>query len=738
MKRIKKQKNVHAAEENKIKKIMKIKRKSREETQDKNQKFSLIYSLKLRLLAGFLVPVCFVVMVGSYAYQKAAEGMLKNYESSTLQTLQMTVQYMDFGFETMEADSLQIFNDENVVLYALGQKNDDPAGEKQILNYVKNMINMKKVSNQFIEEIHLVTGNGTNCITSAAIGKGGSTDGFYQELLEEKQEPLSSRVNSEKWAGTHEVLDGKFLIDSGKYICSQYRILSTGNAAVIIDVSMAQVEEILKSMELGEGSIVGFVTADGRETVISEEAYSEESYSFVNQDFFEKAVQGDEEQGFEYIRRNGKEYLFMHSRCEANGSTICALVPKSSLMVEAEDLKRACTLMILLSGIVVLIIGMALLLSISKNMGRLTRRLSLAAGGDLTVNMDIRSKSEFGVLAQYIRATISNTGQLIRKAAHIAENVEESVNEVYESADNLRDSSVGIARSVEEISLGAGQQAQDAEQCLIKMDNLSGLIVQTKEYVSEMSGSIKETGGRVLYGREEMEKLLEKEKETKEITGKVADWGEELLLKSEEISEFVERISDIADETELLSLNASIEAARAGEAGRGFAVVAEQIKKLAVSSRESSQKIEAVILEVTSLMNVSRDSSRTAKEIVETQDEIVARTEAVFGQIYECMENIEKNAAQVSDSMIEMMQEREDTLKAVESISSVLHQTAASSSFVKEMIVNQTNQVDVVEKRVRELKEDTRQLAQAVNKFKIEEQKIEEQEIEEQEIEEQN
>ena len=680
----------------------------------KKSNTNFLHSLKAQLFLGFLIPVCFVALVGVYAYQKASEGMLKNYENSTMQTIQMTTQYIDFGLTAIETDSLQLFVDENLVAYALDTYKNEPALGKNVLNNCKKMFNMRSVSNEFIENIHLITSGSVGCLTTAQIKSDSDLTGFYKDLLEEKGEVITSRDSLDNWSGLHVMLDEKFLLDSNNYVCSQYRMLSTGNAAIVIDISRDKIENILESMELGEGSMTAFITADEREAVIGGE-----DFSFLTQPYYMQAINDENLQGIENIRIQGEDYLFMYSKCETNGGIICSLVPKASLMVEAEELKGTCVLLILLSCVIVGIIGMVILFNISKNMNRLTRRLSRVAEGDLTTDMSIKSKSEFGTLARYLTGTIGNTKNLIMQSMNIVTDVTESVEEVSETTRKLKNSMDGIENAVEEIKLGTGQQAEDAEQCLLKMDNLSDLIMKTSVRVNDMQQMVESTGQRILTGKDRMMTLKEKEKETSEITGRVADWVEDLLEKSKEIEGFVGSINDIAEETTLLSLNASIEAARAGEAGRGFAVVAEQIKKLADISLESSQKIDDVVQEITKVMQSTMEFSREAKKIVEVQDEIVAHTEGVFEDIHSCMETIQDHVASVSSSMQEMMREREATLEAIESISGVLQQTAASSAYVKEMVTDQSEQVRVVEHRVEILKENTVQLTGTVNNFKV-------------------
>lgn len=91
---------------------------------------------------------------------------------------------------------------------------------------------------------------------------------------------------------------------------------------------------------------------------------------------------------------------------------------------------------------------------------------------------------------------------------------------------------------------------------------------------------------------------------------RTADVGarlDKLKTSTRDIGAVVRLIAQIASQTNLLALNAQIEAARAGDAGRGFAVVANEVKTLAVATRQATEEIAQKIEQLTAAAEAGID-----------------------------------------------------------------------------------------------------------------------------------
>ncbi|HEX7489395.1 MAG TPA: methyl-accepting chemotaxis protein, partial [Anaeromyxobacteraceae bacterium] len=130
-------------------------------------------------------------------------------------------------------------------------------------------------------------------------------------------------------------------------------------------------------------------------------------------------------------------------------------------------------------------------------------------------------------------------------------------------------------------------------------------------------------------------------------------------------SKIIKSIDEIAFQTNLLALNAAVEAARAGEAGRGFAVVAEEVRSLALRSKEAANKTEALI----------RESVKQAGEGETTSSHVSGK----LGEIVGVIGKVNDIVAEIAASSKEQAVGIDQVTKAVGQMDQVVQQNAANS-----------------------------------------------------------
>ena len=680
-----------------------------EKRKDKTQKakkmeFQLNLNIKIQLLVGFLVPIFFVILVGVISSRQAEAGMISNFEESASSSIETQMQYLDFGMSMVSAEAMQMRLDTELQSLVNGLFKKDLSKASSIYRKNSSSIKVRQRSNELIHAIYIIPKSGSK-VMSTLESSDQSTDGYYEDwsVTEEGQKVIFEKNVADwlgkttSWIGQHPEMDKMTGYKPEDYAISYMSAFPNRAAVFVVDISKEAIRKSLSKVDTSDGSILGFITADGSELVIKDEKVTEE-FIFFEQDFFQNCLASEELEGTEYVTYDGQEYFFTFAKSEKTGVVLGYLVPVRHVTKGAEAIKSITVVLVIIAGII--------------------KRLKKAAEGDLTVHLKTKGKSEFSILSQYIMNVITNMKGLIQQVEGIAMLVKNAAGGVEEISARIEESSQGIEVTLAEIDKGVSLQASDAQDCLTQMDSLSRKIEEIGSSVDQAASGSEVTKEIVEKSIDTMEALSGKTKATIEITDRVKADIEELEKKSRVIGEFVNTINDIAEETNLLSLNASIEAARAGEAGRGFAVVAEAIRKLADGSSQAASEINKVVEEIVNQTKGTVSTAAEAGEIVGEQALLVSHTKEDFKKMAECTEQMLISVRKISEDVISIDAQRKDTLDAVSSISAVSEQTATASSEVYNISQKQMDVVEALKKASTELKEKMAELEEALDLFK--------------------
>lgn len=692
----------------------------RTKVQSMENKKGVLFSIRAKIFLCFLVPILFLILVGVFSYKKAAAGMYDTFRDSNEQTINMANQYLDVSNSFIEAEALKYAFQSDLGKYMIGLYETDAVQRKTVINSVGSSIRASQAGNDFISNIHIVTEEDVQMLSTKA---GGTVMGIYKDY---KNEMLGYSDNGKKipeWVDYHNTLDDTLGLKQSDYIMAYQTTPQSGKGFIVIDVKASAIQQFLDSLDMGDGSIIGFVTQSGREIISEKLPDGQESTRadgetvFYGQDFFNNL---EDQQTTKEVSINGKSYLFFYSRMERTNAAVCALVPMGIVNGQADDIRNVTIAVVLIACVVAVLIGIIISTGIQKNMKRISGRLEEVAEGNLTTKVSVKGHDEFNNLAVVANHMINNNKKLVQKVSGATDTLESSAQEVRQASNVMKDYSVNIIQAIDEINDGITKQSEHAEECVRKTDTLSEEIQNVSSIAGQVEGLVSEAENMINHGMQMVQTLGERATKTTDVTIKVETSIEELKKESEIINEFVETITDISEQTNLLSLNASIEAARAGEAGRGFAVVAEEIRKLADHSAEAAGEIQNNVTHITDQTVNSVENAKQARDMVALQTEAVQEVVGVFDDMNQCMQKLFDALKEIVSSTEQADKEREDTLAAVKNISDIIAETAEGTKLVQSVAAKLQENVDTMNQTAQSLGDNMNDLKSEISVFKTE------------------
>jgi methyl-accepting chemotaxis protein len=680
-----------------------------------------VSSIRGKLVICFLIPVLCIIILGWISYTKASEKIIGNYESSTAASINTAAQYYGLILDNVEDISLQLQNDAIMKQYFTGYYKKKTAQENEILSTLRNNVVFMATANSIVENIAVITNYGKEIASSGSFIQEANEEQPYTIFKETEEAKLVSASKKKLlWGGHHEFFDQELGFKKEKYgitlIREYYNTGSSPIGYIMIDVKKTVLQEVIDDLDLPKGSSFAFISPDGREITKGED---NETTIFTTTPFFQKSLASEDGSGSDYVEIENKKYFYVYAKVEDTGAIACALIPYSHLAKQADIIKKLTFVMVLIAA--ALAIGTGILISgdISMAIHKIMSKLTQAAEGNLTVQIETKRVDEFGTLSNSVNHMIHNMKKLIEKTCVIGDKVLASSDKVDSSSQIMLESSKNIGIAIADIQHGVTDQAQDTEQCLIQTNDLAERINRVYDNTGEIDKMAQTAISIVKDGITIVDDLGAKTVATAEINKATIANIQELEKESRAISDIINVITEITVQTNLLSLNASIEAARAGQAGRGFAVVAEEIRKLATDSADATKKISIMINTIQDKTKSAVDSVKETEIIVCSQETALHNTVEAFEQINHYVGNLVNKLGNISEEIKDIEKAKSLTLNAIVNISAISEETAAASEEVETTAEDQLCAVKALNEEAAELKENVKQLEEAIKSFTI-------------------
>ncbi len=262
---------------------------------------------------------------------------------------------------------------------------------------------------------------------------------------------------------------------------------------------------------------------------------------------------------------------------------------------------------------------------VSNSLNDLAGSVRQIAAGDLTAQ--IQPRSDRDVLGTAF--------------ATMTDNLRSVISELMNAASVLASSTAEISAATTQIAASASETAAAVSETTATVAEVKQASSTSSEIAAHVSAQAQEVAEVSQQGRVSVERVVGGMTQIRQHMDSIASSILGLNAQGQRIGEIIRTVDDVASQSKMLAINASMEAAKAGDEGKGFAVVAMEVKNLAEQSRQATNRVRGILLEIEQATNSAVLITEQGSKAV---DEGVCQSSSAGASISALSESISESA----------------------------------------------------------------------------------------------
>jgi methyl-accepting chemotaxis protein len=543
-------------------------------------------------------------------------------------------------------NDLRIYSDADII-----KTGDD----EQVIEWLHNHQNLR---NPDYDYMFFCDAEGTSFRDTGLIGgKGALVErDYYKAMMKEGRDTFVGNVVLSK--------------TSGKYVMPIARAAKDANGKTfgffVGMLGIKQLTDKVESFQIGETGY--FLLTDGTGQIV---AHRNSEYVLQKIEIIPEVANliysGNGKNSYAELVLEGQKSVSFVAPISDTGYSIGYIVSLSQVHTATTQTQKVVVIVGIAVALILAVLFILLLnrvLARLKKINVLIRDLS-SGDADLTVRLDVHNADEVGEL-------VIGVNMFLEKFHDIMSNIKQSEVELNDAGtvlvkeiENTTSTMSQMSGNINLVNGQVGNQSATVENSTTAITEISknieyldsmiqgqaSTVVEASAAVEEMIGNINSVDKSVIKMVEEFTVLELDTKNGIEQNSSVNELIQKISDQSVSMMDANETIQSIAEQTNLLAMNAAIEAAHAGEAGKGFSVVADEIRKLAETSAEQSNKIGEELSKIQNgIQHVVEASSESEKSFQNVSSRINTTSELIT-QIRGAMEEQQAGSQQILEAL---------------------------------------------------------------------------------------